>query len=150
MPYLVAPSFAAAMLEHQVLRTIAVGLDVLLIADLGVGTGAELDGAAVQAVHQTGLVRVLAVEPAGGAPANWAPCRGPAPGRPGPALRDRHPGRAVPRSCQERAARLSILSLPPTYKTISTRAKTWVSPNRRPTALPSGQVFPAVFCKGHM
>jgi Trk K+ transport system NAD-binding subunit len=73
VPYLAAPSFAAAMLEHQVLRTIAVGRHVLLIADLGVGTGSELDGAAVQTVHQTGLVRVLAVEPAGGRPVNWSP-----------------------------------------------------------------------------
>jgi len=71
--YVAAPSFAAAMLEHQVLRTIAVGRHVLLIADLGVATGSELDGTAVQAVHQTGLVRVLAVEPAGGGPVNWSP-----------------------------------------------------------------------------
>jgi Trk K+ transport system NAD-binding subunit len=73
--YLAAPSFAAAMLEHQVLRTIAVGRHVLLIADLGVGAGSELDGIAVQAVHQTGLVRVLAVEPSGGGPVNWSPAR---------------------------------------------------------------------------
>jgi len=71
--YLAAPSFAAAMLEHQVLRTIPVGRHVLLIADLGVSAGSELDGAAVQAVHQTGLVRVLAVQPAGGSPVNWSP-----------------------------------------------------------------------------
>jgi Trk K+ transport system NAD-binding subunit len=71
--YVAAPSFAAAMLEHQVLRTIAVGRHVLLIADLGVGAGSELDGTGVQAVHQTGLVRVLAVEPAGGGPVNWSP-----------------------------------------------------------------------------
>jgi voltage-gated potassium channel Kch len=35
--YLAAPAFAAAMLEHQVLRTIAVGRHVLLIADVQVG-----------------------------------------------------------------------------------------------------------------
>ena len=75
VPYLAAPSFAAAMLEHQVLRTIAVGRHVLLIADLGVSAGSELDGRAVEAVHQTGLVRVLAVQPPGGGPVNWAPAR---------------------------------------------------------------------------
>jgi Trk K+ transport system NAD-binding subunit len=76
VPYLAAPSFAAAMLEHQVLRTIPVGRHVLLIADLGVSAGSELDGAAVDAVHQTGLVRLLAVEPAGGGPVNWSPASG--------------------------------------------------------------------------
>jgi hypothetical protein len=38
-----------------VLRTIVVGRHVLLIADLGVSAGSELDGRAVAAVHQTGL-----------------------------------------------------------------------------------------------
>ena len=33
VPYLAAPAFATAMLEHQVLRTIDVGRHVLLIAD---------------------------------------------------------------------------------------------------------------------
>jgi Trk K+ transport system NAD-binding subunit len=73
VPYLAAPSFAASMLEHQVLRTIPVGRHVLLIADLGVGAGSELDGAAVAAVHRNGLVRLLAVEPAGSGPVNWSP-----------------------------------------------------------------------------
>ena len=75
VPYLAAPSFAAAMLEHQVLRTIPVGRHVLLIADLGVGAGSALDGAEVEAVHQTGLVRVLAVQPPGAGPVNWSPAR---------------------------------------------------------------------------
>jgi Trk K+ transport system NAD-binding subunit len=73
--YLAAPSFAAAMLEHQVLRTIPVGRHVLLIADLGVSADSGLDGRAVEAVHQTGLVRVLAVQPPGGGPVNWSPAR---------------------------------------------------------------------------
>jgi Trk K+ transport system NAD-binding subunit len=73
VPYVAAPAFAAAMLEHQVLRTIAVGRHVLLLADLLVGTGSELDGAVVQEVHQSGLLRLLAVEPAGGSPVNWSP-----------------------------------------------------------------------------
>jgi Trk K+ transport system NAD-binding subunit len=75
VPYLAAPAFAAAMLEHQVLRTIPVGRHVLLIADIGVGTGAELAGAAVEDVHQTGEVRVLAVQ-RGGAEVDWAPRHG--------------------------------------------------------------------------
>jgi len=73
VPYVAAPSFAAAMLEHQVLRTIAVGRHVLLIADFEVSPGSELDGASVRATHQTGLVRLLAVEPAGSGPVNWSP-----------------------------------------------------------------------------
>ena len=43
VPYLAAPAFAAAMLEHQVLRTIAVGRHVLLIADVRVADQAGLD-----------------------------------------------------------------------------------------------------------
>jgi Trk K+ transport system NAD-binding subunit len=50
-----------------------VGRHVLLIADLGVGARSELDGAAVATVHQTGLVRVLAVQPPGVGPVNWSP-----------------------------------------------------------------------------
>ena len=73
VPYVAAPSFAAAMLEHQVLRTIAVGRHVLLIADFTVSPGSELDGAAVQAAHQTGRVRLLAVAPGAGGPVNWSP-----------------------------------------------------------------------------
>jgi hypothetical protein len=40
-----------------------------------VSAGSGLDGTEVDAVHQTGLVRVLAVEPAGG-PVNWFPAAG--------------------------------------------------------------------------
>lgn len=42
--YLAAPAFAAAMLEHQVLRTIPVGRHVLLIADIRVNPGSDLAG----------------------------------------------------------------------------------------------------------
>ena len=42
--YLAAPAFAAAMLEHQVLRTIAVGRHVLLIAEVAVGAGLRPGG----------------------------------------------------------------------------------------------------------
>ena len=42
--YLAASAFAAAMLEHQVLRTIAVGRHVLLIAGIRVAAGSDLAG----------------------------------------------------------------------------------------------------------
>ena len=48
VPYLAAPAFAAAMLEHQVLRTVPVGRHVLLIADVRVGAGSELAGQPVE------------------------------------------------------------------------------------------------------
>jgi Trk K+ transport system NAD-binding subunit len=73
VPYLAAPSFALAMLEHQVLRTIPVGRHVLLIADLTVGAGSELDGTPVQEVYQTGQVRALAVQRAGSEAVDWSP-----------------------------------------------------------------------------
>ncbi len=59
--YLAAPAFAAAMLEHQVLRTIPVGRHVLLIADVEVRADAELPGRPIEDVHQTGEVRVIAL-----------------------------------------------------------------------------------------
>jgi Trk K+ transport system NAD-binding subunit len=46
---------------------------VLLIADLGVGTGSQLDGSPVEEVHQNGLVRVLAVQRSGDAAVDWSP-----------------------------------------------------------------------------
>jgi Trk K+ transport system NAD-binding subunit len=73
VPYLAAPSFALAMLEHQVLRTIAVGRHVLLIADVRVGRGSDLDGTRVADVHQTGQVRALAVLRAGSGAVDWSP-----------------------------------------------------------------------------
>ena len=74
VPYLAAPAFAAAMLEHQVLRTIAVGRHVLLIADVRVGDG--LAGSFIRDAEQDGQARVLALQ-AGGTPAlDWSPRRG--------------------------------------------------------------------------
>jgi Trk K+ transport system NAD-binding subunit len=73
--YLAAPAFAAAMLEHQVLRTIAVGRHVLLIADVPVGSGAELVGQLVDEVHQTGEVRLIALRRRGADGVDWSPSR---------------------------------------------------------------------------
>ena len=59
--YLAAPAFAAAVLDHQVLRTIAVGRHVLLLADVAADSASGLAGQPIQAVHQPGLLRVIAL-----------------------------------------------------------------------------------------
>ena len=71
--YLAAPAFAAAMLEHQVLRTIPVGRHVLLIADVVVSAGSELSREPVESVHQTGEVRVIALHRGAAEGADWSP-----------------------------------------------------------------------------
>ena len=74
VPYLAAPAFATAMLEHQVLRTIAVGLDVLLIADVRVANG--LACRFISDTEQDGQARVLALQATGAAALDWSPHRG--------------------------------------------------------------------------
>jgi Trk K+ transport system NAD-binding subunit len=74
VPYLAAPAFAAAMLEHQVLRTIAVGRHVLLIADVRAGPG--LTGSLISDSEQDGQARVLALQADGAAALDWSPPRG--------------------------------------------------------------------------
>jgi Trk K+ transport system NAD-binding subunit len=73
--YLAAPAFAAAMLEHQVLRTIPVGRHVLLIADIRVTAGSDLAGRPLEDIHQTGQVRVIALQRPGADTVDWAPGR---------------------------------------------------------------------------
>jgi Trk K+ transport system NAD-binding subunit len=74
VPYLAAPAFATAMLEHQVLRTIAVGRHVLLIGDLRVQNG--LAGRSIADTEEDGQARVLALQTSGMAALAWAPPRG--------------------------------------------------------------------------
>ena len=71
--YLAAPVFAAAMLDHQVLRTIAVGRHVLVIADVPVRGGAELTGAPIGDIHDRSAVRVIALRRSGAAELDWSP-----------------------------------------------------------------------------
>jgi Trk K+ transport system NAD-binding subunit len=78
--YLAAPAFAAAMLEHQVLRTIPVGRHVLLIAEVAVGDGSELSGRHVDDVHDGSDVRLIALRRRGETGVDWSP-------RPGDELR---------------------------------------------------------------
>jgi Trk K+ transport system NAD-binding subunit len=74
--YLAAPSFAVAMLEHQVLRTIPVGRHVLLIAEVPVEAGAELAGCPVEEVHEAGQARVIALRHQGIDNIDWTPHQG--------------------------------------------------------------------------
>jgi len=70
--YLAAPAFAAAMLEHQVLRTIPVGRHVLLIADVRVEAGAELAGKRAAEAQRPGETHVLAVRRRGTDMFDWS------------------------------------------------------------------------------
>jgi Trk K+ transport system NAD-binding subunit len=74
--YLAAPAFATAMLEHQVLRTIAVGRHVLLIADVLVGDQAGLAGRFISDAEADGQSRVLALQVSGAPGLDWSPHRG--------------------------------------------------------------------------
>jgi Trk K+ transport system NAD-binding subunit len=76
VPYLAAPAFATAMLEHQVLRTIDVGRHVLLIADIRVADQAGLAGSFIRDTEQDGQARVLALQASGAAAPDWSPDRG--------------------------------------------------------------------------
>jgi Trk K+ transport system NAD-binding subunit len=77
--YMAAPAFAVAMLEHQLLRTIAVGRHVLLIAEVPVEPDSDIAGRSLEDLERDGLARVLAVHShpapsnsAGGRP-DWSP-----------------------------------------------------------------------------
>jgi Trk K+ transport system NAD-binding subunit len=73
--YLAAPEFAAAVLDHQVLRTIAVGRHVLLLAEIAVADdgGANVAGERIAAVHQAGLLRVIGLRRYGTEWVDWSP-----------------------------------------------------------------------------
>lgn len=71
--YLAAPAFAAALLDHQVLRTVAVGRHVLLIAELFIQDGTPLSGRPLFDAERDGQARVLAFQPGGSGDADWSP-----------------------------------------------------------------------------
>jgi Trk K+ transport system NAD-binding subunit len=73
--YLAAPAFAVAMLEHKVLRTIAVGRHVLVIADVRVEPGSDLAGRPLADLERDGQSRVLALAERGTPRFSWAPRR---------------------------------------------------------------------------
>jgi len=73
--YLAAPEFAAAVLDHQVLRTIAVGRHVVLLAEIAVAAdgGADVAGERIAAMHRPGLLRVIGLRRARGEWVDWSP-----------------------------------------------------------------------------
>ncbi|NUT37983.1 MAG: TrkA family potassium uptake protein [Hamadaea sp.] len=68
-----APAFVASLLEREVLATIPIGRRVLLVAELPVGPGSVLDGAALSVAAGAGNSRVLAVGALGEPRPTWAP-----------------------------------------------------------------------------
>jgi voltage-gated potassium channel Kch len=59
--YLSAPAFAAAMVGREVIGTISVGRRVLLVAELSIGAGSQLEGKLCPAVSCPHEVRLIAV-----------------------------------------------------------------------------------------
>ena len=74
--YMAAPVFAAALLEHLVLRTIAVGRHVLLIADVRVEAGSDIAGRTLAELERDRLARVLALQVRGAQRFHWSPQHG--------------------------------------------------------------------------
>jgi Trk K+ transport system NAD-binding subunit len=73
--YLAAPEFAAAVLDHQVLRTISVGRHVVLLAEVTVADdgGADIGGERIASVHRPGLLRVIGLRRSGSEWVDWSP-----------------------------------------------------------------------------
>jgi Trk K+ transport system NAD-binding subunit len=61
VPNLAAPAFAAAMLRREVLGTISVGRRVLLIAEVPIQAGSELEGLAGHEVNAPRQAQVIAI-----------------------------------------------------------------------------------------
>jgi Trk K+ transport system NAD-binding subunit len=73
---LAAPSFAAAILGHEVVATIPVRRRVLLAAEVPVGAGSQLDGQIVGDLQREGEIRIIAIRTGRGTQVLWAPPAG--------------------------------------------------------------------------
>jgi Trk K+ transport system NAD-binding subunit len=71
--YLAAPSFAAALLNREVIATIPINRHVLLVAEVPITTGAPLIGRGLAEVDQAIGVRVIGLTPAGQPNLLWSP-----------------------------------------------------------------------------
>lgn len=68
-----APAFAEALMDRQVIGTIAVGRRVLLIAQVPVTQGSPLDGSTVDDADDPGMVRIIALTEPGAPHPIWNP-----------------------------------------------------------------------------
>lgn len=71
--YVAAPAFAEALMDREVIGTIAVGRRVLLLAQVLVVRGSALDGSTVEAADDPGAVRVIALTERGEPRPLWNP-----------------------------------------------------------------------------
>ena len=71
--YLAAPAFAAAMVGREVIDTVPVGRHVLLLAELPIGAGSQLDGRICPEVSQPNTCRLVAVRTGRGVQTLWRP-----------------------------------------------------------------------------
>jgi Trk K+ transport system NAD-binding subunit len=69
--FLAAPAFAAAMVERQVIGTIPIGRQVLMIAEVPIAAGSPLAGATVRAADEQGEARVIALQRRGTTELDW-------------------------------------------------------------------------------
>lgn len=70
---LAAPAFAAALLEREVISTIAVERRVLVVAEVPVAAGSALDGQPVGDLTHAGEVRLIALSARTNEPPMWSP-----------------------------------------------------------------------------
>jgi Trk K+ transport system NAD-binding subunit len=73
--YLAAPAFAAAMIGQQIIDVVPVRRRVLLVCELGIAPGSELDGAPVRSLHRPHQVRLLGIRTGRGHQVIWSPPR---------------------------------------------------------------------------
>ncbi|HJP79128.1 MAG TPA: NAD-binding protein [Pseudonocardiaceae bacterium] len=73
--FLAAPAFAAAMVERQVIGTIPIGRQLLMIAEVPIAAGSPLAGATVRAADEQGEARVIALQRRGTTELDWQPAK---------------------------------------------------------------------------
>src|SRR5207237_1633647 len=69
---LAASAFAAAMMERQVIGTMSIGRNVLMIAEIPVANLSALAGSQVSAANEPGDARVIGVQRRGSTLVDWA------------------------------------------------------------------------------